>query len=308
MKEAPVAVPFAHFGPTALPKHADDDGCNARPSRAKLAEYVHVSTRTINTKLRLLEQNGLIVRGDQQQVAHLRGDRRPVVWDLDLRRTRKTTAPDDDEQDLPPENGVKDFPPVDGVKDFPPVDEERGEDISPRTEHEGKQASYRTEHEGKHASPRAEHSAEHGGKASSYRTVPLTTSVNSDVVNYSAVENGSHQSANGTGTTITGNESSPVRDDAETNGVRYEDLASHLPPGAWMPPPAAIEEAKSIARLVSIKLHLARYRVVKKETNKPPNTAEWLRWLIEDEKQALAEERRVQQASRQKPQWYSVAD
>lgn len=82
LKHAPVSDPLAHLVLIGLADHAGPDGREARPSQKRLAEYVNVTDRTIRTKLRLLEEEGLIARGDEHLVAHLRADRRPLVWDL----------------------------------------------------------------------------------------------------------------------------------------------------------------------------------------------------------------------------------
>ena len=82
LTKAPVADPVARLVLVGLANHAGPDGRGARPAQATLARYVGVSDRTIRTKLRLLEHLGLVVEGDQAAVAHLRPDRRPVVFDL----------------------------------------------------------------------------------------------------------------------------------------------------------------------------------------------------------------------------------
>lgn len=84
LTKAPVADPVARLVLVGLGNHADPDGRGARPAQATLARYVGVSTRTVRTKLRLLEDLGLVHPGDQDMVAHLRADRRPVVFDLAL--------------------------------------------------------------------------------------------------------------------------------------------------------------------------------------------------------------------------------
>lgn len=84
LKTAPVPDPIAHLVLIGLADHANDDGSGARPAVAILAEYARCSPRSVQNKLRLLEELGLIWRGDQRMVEHLRADRRPVVWDLDI--------------------------------------------------------------------------------------------------------------------------------------------------------------------------------------------------------------------------------
>lgn len=84
LTKAPIADPVARLVLVGLGNHADPEGRGARPAQATLARYVGVSTRTVRTKLRLLEDLRLIREGDQRAVEHLRADRRPVVLDLAL--------------------------------------------------------------------------------------------------------------------------------------------------------------------------------------------------------------------------------
>jgi hypothetical protein len=64
-----------------IANHAGDTD-EAWPSKATLARYVEASPRTVIRKLHVLEEAGLIQRGDQQLVDHLRADRRPMVWQI----------------------------------------------------------------------------------------------------------------------------------------------------------------------------------------------------------------------------------
>lgn len=68
----------------ALCNRADPDGRNAWPSVAYLAERAECSERTVTRKLEYLLEHGLIREGDQQFVAYIRADRRPVVYDVAL--------------------------------------------------------------------------------------------------------------------------------------------------------------------------------------------------------------------------------
>lgn len=65
-----------------LANHAKADGTAAWPSKATMAETAECDTKTVQRNLRKLEAAGWIRRGDQQLVAHLRADRRPVVYDI----------------------------------------------------------------------------------------------------------------------------------------------------------------------------------------------------------------------------------
>lgn len=68
----------------ALADHADTAGRNAWPHASSLAVDLGVSVRTIRRRLEELETAGLIMRGDQEVVSHLRAGYRPVVWDLPM--------------------------------------------------------------------------------------------------------------------------------------------------------------------------------------------------------------------------------
>lgn len=102
-----------------LANHAGADGKGAYPSQPLLAWYARKSDRAVRTDLDTLAEAGLIRLGDQRMVAHLPADRRPVVWDLAIERTRdprpepgyrgrpaaeKRAEPQDPP---PPENGRK---------------------------------------------------------------------------------------------------------------------------------------------------------------------------------------------------------
>lgn len=84
LKKAPVSEPLEALILVGLADHADDAGANAYPSQAKLATYGRCSPRTVKRRLQMLEEAGLITRGDQQKVDHLPANRRPIVWDLSL--------------------------------------------------------------------------------------------------------------------------------------------------------------------------------------------------------------------------------
>ena len=66
----------------ALGEYADPAGRGARPSARTLAVLMHKDVRTVRRQLAALERAGVIRRGDQRLVSHIRPDRRPVVWDL----------------------------------------------------------------------------------------------------------------------------------------------------------------------------------------------------------------------------------
>lgn len=65
-----------------LADRANPDGTAAWPTQDDLARTLEVTERSIRRYLVELETAGLIRRGDQRYVSHIRPDRRPVVWDL----------------------------------------------------------------------------------------------------------------------------------------------------------------------------------------------------------------------------------
>lgn len=75
----------------ALADHASEDGTGAWPSQTRLAYGARCDVRTVRRHLSTLEDQGLILRGDQQLVSHLPADRRPVVYDLNLALKREQT-------------------------------------------------------------------------------------------------------------------------------------------------------------------------------------------------------------------------
>lgn len=76
--------PSAHLTLIALANNAQADGRNAFPAASTLAEIRSMSVRNIRRHLAALEAQGLIRRGDQDLVKHLREGYRPVVYDLAL--------------------------------------------------------------------------------------------------------------------------------------------------------------------------------------------------------------------------------
>lgn len=88
LRDAPAPDPGAQVVLIGLANHAHSDGTAAFPRISVLAEYCQCSERTVHRKLNDLLEAGVIMRGDQRYVAHLRSDRRPVVYDLNLGLTR----------------------------------------------------------------------------------------------------------------------------------------------------------------------------------------------------------------------------
>lgn len=66
----------------AYANHADREGRHAWPALATVADYAECDVRTAQRAVKALVRDGWLRRGDQEIVAHRRGDRRPVVYDV----------------------------------------------------------------------------------------------------------------------------------------------------------------------------------------------------------------------------------
>lgn len=325
INDAPVPDPVSHLILIVLADYAHDDGTRAFPSQAKIAHKISASVRTVGYRLRKLEALGLIRRGDQSFVEQYRADRRPTVWDLNLRKVRNDlqevqpvvpatgndmhTSADGESHDL--QDGAGRTP--DDLQDLQAVDPNdlQGLQTVQVMEDNGLQTfADRSPHDLQGAAGRSSNDLHAvADKTKTY----LTTSTNVDVavvpnVSNSLGENGSQQNSNPeSNTNITEIENLSSRDGV-VGPLAPNDLQPHDVPGAWNPSPAAWAEAAAAVELVNLRLHLARYRVVKKEQGKPPSNGEWLRWVIADETEEQKKARKEAQASRKERKWYSVAD
>ncbi|WEJ23638.1 DnaT-like ssDNA-binding domain-containing protein [Pseudomonas sp. SD17-1] len=84
--------PAARHVLLCLANYAGSDGRGAFPSAGTLSEDTGLSERTVRLKLDELEKGGFIVEGNQAIAAAYidRRDRRPVVYDLQLKRGANT--------------------------------------------------------------------------------------------------------------------------------------------------------------------------------------------------------------------------
>lgn len=225
LNDAPVKDASALLVLIGLANHAARDGHGAYPSRETLSHYARCSVRTVSVKLKVLEEAGVIERGDQELVSHLRGDRRPVVYDLKY-----------DVQILHPVGS--------GYEDDVQTEVSRGEA---------------------------------GG--------------NHDVQ-------------------VSAHKPSIEPKDKPSVVVSNQEQQSSAPRKrrGWYPSDNAIAEALSLDPVTDIPLHVSRYKVVKAERHAQPDSAEWLRWFIEDEKKARAEEREKEASKYRQRKWYDVAE
>ena len=89
LKQRHISDPIARYVLLVLSNYGGVDGRDAFPSVATLAEDTGLSERTIQSKLRLLEEGGAIVLGNPAVVAARisKVDRRPVSYDIQISRT-----------------------------------------------------------------------------------------------------------------------------------------------------------------------------------------------------------------------------
>lgn len=73
---------------------AAQDGTRAYRSKWEMAHELGVDQRSIQRALRELLATHLILIGDQKVVAHLRGDRRPTVYDCNMRYSIEFAQPE----------------------------------------------------------------------------------------------------------------------------------------------------------------------------------------------------------------------
>jgi DNA-binding MarR family transcriptional regulator len=92
-----------------LANYAGTDGRGAFPSAKTLTDDTGLSERTVRLKLDMLEERGLIVRGNQALAAVYidRHDRRPVVYDLMLKRGAAAAPREDGTGCSQQQNGVQ---------------------------------------------------------------------------------------------------------------------------------------------------------------------------------------------------------
>jgi len=65
---------------------AAQDGTRAWRNMHEVAVELGVSLRSVQRAIKTLETERLITRGEQRHVDHMRGDRRPIVYDLNLEK------------------------------------------------------------------------------------------------------------------------------------------------------------------------------------------------------------------------------
>lgn len=88
LEQAPVEDPTTALVLIALADNANNDGTGSWPAVQTIALRARCSPRTAQRHLRDLEAANIIRKGNQDLVAGYRADRRPTVYDLNLRAVR----------------------------------------------------------------------------------------------------------------------------------------------------------------------------------------------------------------------------
>ena len=82
LKDAPAKDTEERVLLTIMGEAASEDGTACYLAQATMAKRAVMADRTVRRRLAEMEARGVIARGDQTLVAHLRPDQRPIVWDL----------------------------------------------------------------------------------------------------------------------------------------------------------------------------------------------------------------------------------
>lgn len=117
-----VAKPLATRMLLKLANVAAQDGTRAYRNSWEVASELGVDRRSIMRALRELEAAQLIHKGDQRVVAHIRGDRRPTVYDLNFGYAREFGSPElplpEDGEFVPNPEALDEWSDFHGVTEF----------------------------------------------------------------------------------------------------------------------------------------------------------------------------------------------
>ncbi|MDH6130363.1 helix-turn-helix domain-containing protein [Kitasatospora sp. GP82] len=82
LKDSPTADTTERLVLVALGEKSDSDGCNAFPSRRTMAKAGLCDVKTVQRKLKAMQERGLIALGDQSAARYIPERTRPKVYDL----------------------------------------------------------------------------------------------------------------------------------------------------------------------------------------------------------------------------------
>ena len=88
LNEAPLSKASHLAVLMALANVANEEGKGAFISQRTMSWQTRKTERAVRNDLKALEDDGVIRRGNQERVSWIPADRRPIVWDLALERTR----------------------------------------------------------------------------------------------------------------------------------------------------------------------------------------------------------------------------
>ncbi|MFD3558053.1 helix-turn-helix domain-containing protein, partial [Streptomyces goshikiensis] len=87
LHDSPVASTTDRMLLAGLAEKADSDGCNAFPSRRTLARIALCDVKTVQRRLAVLVEQGVIALGDQDAARYIPKQARPKVYDLQIPAT-----------------------------------------------------------------------------------------------------------------------------------------------------------------------------------------------------------------------------
>lgn len=269
--------------------------------------------RTVARYLSKLESDGLIKRGDQELVAHRPPNRRPIVYDLNVKNDPGATFAEVSASHL--SQDVQN--PEDSGGDKSGWQDTGGNFGRTRLAHN---TSFNTSLENTDDAGVVDKTSQHqpsvlfpssppweDGPAPSW--ADLEDELVESTLALIAKNDSVQPSMDSTTPDITGAKML-IRD-----GVEILAADPTLAPGVvlptrngWSPSPAALATAHSVVKLKDIPISIARYEIVKAEKREIPSSAEWLRWLLADEEKLKAEQAQTVVTTIRKRRWDSVAE
>ena len=82
IEQEEVKDPITQLVLLTLANYAGESGLHTYPSIGRLVKETRLSESTVRRHIAQLMEMGLLVRGNQSFVQHIRVDRRPIVYDL----------------------------------------------------------------------------------------------------------------------------------------------------------------------------------------------------------------------------------
>lgn len=319
-------VRFGYFGGNPMKKYvfltlaayADSDGANAFPSIGTLAGVMECSERTIQNKLRELEDEGFIVRQPTERWNGLPQHQRPNPYRIVVDQVPKVARKDvrkhleqiaeQDSKDPAGGAGVSEG----GVQEVHPTQSMYSISSSSSVD-----SSYNSSDDDERDSEERRDGGEEPRSTITDEESPTLEGSNSQIdpspvtaPRPAVAESISVAAPPGTGETTRPpvEESPPAK--APGPQIDTQQLQNPDPKARneWRPSSAAYEQARAVAPDVNLELVIVSYWMWTFEKKIDPSNTHWMRWVIGEQKKhdAQREKEREQQAlaQRQEKPWY----